>query len=70
MKKSKLPTSKSLFTLSDHKNLDTLYRKASHYIDQARQNIQRTVDTEIVKAYWSVGCDIVKEEQKGKKRAE
>jgi len=49
--------------------IDSLYKKASSYIDHARQNIQRTVDTEIVKAYWMIGHDIVEEEQLGKDRA-
>ena len=50
--------------------IDSLYKKASRYIDHARQNIQRTVDIEIVKAYWMIGRDIVEEEQLGKDRAD
>ena len=49
--------------------LDSLYHKASCYIEHARQNIQRTVDSEIVKAYWLIGRDIIEEEQAGKERA-
>jgi predicted nuclease of restriction endonuclease-like (RecB) superfamily len=47
-----------------------LYQKASAYIDQARKTIHQTIDTEMVKAYWRIGRDIVEEEQLGKKRAE
>jgi len=50
--------------------IESLYKKTSSYIDHAKQNIQRTVDTEIVKAYWLVGRDIVEEEQAGKERAD
>lgn len=50
-------------------NINSLYRKASSYIDHARQNIQSTVNVEIVKAYWCIGRDIVAEEQLGKERA-
>ncbi|MEN9654801.1 MAG: hypothetical protein RL235_913 [Chlamydiota bacterium] len=57
-------------TLVDATNIDILYQKASGYIDQARQTIYRTIDTEMVKAYWCIGRDIVEEEQLGKKRAE
>lgn len=50
--------------------IDALYKKASDYIDNAKQNIQRSVDSEIVKAYWLIGRDIVEEEQLGEKRAD
>lgn len=35
----------------------------------ARQNIARTVDTEIVKSHWIIGREIVEEELQGRKRA-
>ena len=71
MKKKRLPKKKdSALTSVDAKNIDALYQKASAYIDQARQTIYRTIDTEMVKAYWCIGRDIVEEEQQGKKRAE
>ena len=57
-------------TPSDIKNVDALYKKAATHIDQARQAIYRTVDTQMVKAYWLIGRDIVEEEQRGQKRAE
>lgn len=56
--------------LLDLNHIDSLYKKAVFYIDQARSNIQRTVDTEMVKAYWFIGKEIVEEEQKGQARAE
>ena len=56
--------------LGDPKRIDSLYVRVSSHIDQARQSIQKTIDTEMVRAYWLIGRDILKEEQKGKKRAE
>ena len=71
MKKQRLPKKKiSALTSVDERNIDVLYQKASVYIDLARQTIHRTIDTEMVKAYWCIGRDIVEEEQQGKKRAE
>lgn len=47
-----------------------LYSRISEIIQNARKNIGRTVDSEMVKAYWLIGKEIIEEEQKGKKRAE
>lgn len=60
----------NLPTAVDNKRIKALYEKITSYIDNARGSIQKTVDTEMVKAYWLMGRDIVEEEQKGKKRAE
>lgn len=71
MKKKHLPEKKiSALTGVSAKNVDTLYQKVSAYIDQARQAIHQAIDTEMVKAYWFIGRDMVEEEQEGKKRAE
>lgn len=71
MKKKYLPRKKSsALTSVEKKNIDILYQKASSYIEQARLTIHRTIDTEMVKAYWCIGRDIVEEEQQGKKKAE
>ena len=53
----------------DLPTLDHLYQKVSTHIENARKNVQRSIDTEMVKAYWFIGRDIVEEEQKGAKRA-
>ncbi len=50
--------------------VDSLYFRISEHIDSARQSVQRTVDTEMLKAYWKIGRDIVEAEQKGNSRAE
>lgn len=50
--------------------IDTLFKKVVGHIAHARQSIQRTVDTEMVKAYWLIGKEIIEEEQFGKERAD
>jgi predicted nuclease of restriction endonuclease-like (RecB) superfamily len=67
-KKANVP--KKLAVHVDDKRIDALCKKVTKYIDIARYNVQRTVDSEMVKAYWLIGRDIVEEEQKGRKRAE
>lgn len=47
----------------------TAYDRIRTIIEQARNNIARIVNTEMVLAYWHIGKEIVEEEQKGKKRA-
>ncbi len=54
----------------DDSQIESLYKQVIHYIDNARCHVQRTVDSEMVKAYWLIGKDIVEEEQKGHERAE
>jgi len=48
----------------------TAYDRIRTIIEQARNNMVRVVNTEMVLAYWHIGREIVEEEQKGKKRAE
>ncbi len=60
----------SLKSLENQKNIDLLYQKVTTYIDQARQSVQRVIDSAMVRAYWHIGKDIVEEEQKGQKRSE
>lgn len=55
---------------SDKKKFDSLFSKVSNHIDHARETVLRTVDSEMVRAYWLIGYEIVKEEQKGKEKAE
>lgn len=61
---------KTKIASTNTKRIDSLYARISSYIEDARHNVQRTIDTEIVKAYWLIGQEIVEEEQHGKKRAE
>jgi hypothetical protein len=50
--------------------VEELYTKVVFRIDAARSVVQRTVNTEMVTAYWLIGRDIVEVEQKGQERAE
>jgi len=66
----KIPTqTPSSSELLSHTHIDSLYVRVSEHIDTARQNVQRTVDTEMLKAYWKIGRDIVEAEQQGNIRA-
>ena len=47
-----------------------VYKRIRDIIEQARDNVARVVNTEMVLAYWHIGREIVEEEQKGKSRAE
>ena len=60
----------SASTMVDTNRIDSLCHRVSGHIDQARQRVQRTIDTEMVKAYWLIGQEIVREEQYGKERSE
>jgi len=46
------------------------YERVRKIIEDARGNIVRAINTEMVIAYWQIGKEIVQEEQKGKVRAE
>lgn len=50
-------------------HITDLYNKISHHINNARQGIQRSVNVEMVRAYWLSGRDIIEKEQNGKFRA-
>ncbi len=47
-----------------------LYDRVVIILEQARANVVRTVNSQMVIAYWLIGREIVQEEQKGKNRAE
>ncbi len=47
-----------------------LYNRIRRIIESARGNVMRSVNFEMVQAYWLIGREIVIEEQKGKTRAE
>lgn len=61
---STVPTS-----LTGHHRIEKLYQKVATRIHTARNNVIRSIDTEMVRAYWLAGRDIVEEEQQGKERA-
>ncbi|MGM9868461.1 MAG: DUF1016 N-terminal domain-containing protein [Sodaliphilus sp.] len=47
-----------------------LFSQIKQVLDEARQQVARSVNSTIVKAYWQVGKYIVEYEQQGKGRAE
>lgn len=65
--------SKNLIAYNDDDSIDTiaekLFNKISRLIDDARQNIHRSVDSEMVRTYWLIGHDIVEVDQRGEIKA-
>lgn len=66
----KLSTKSNSLIPAETKRINNLYLRVSSYIDYARNHIQKTIDVEMVKAYWRIGKEIVEEEQHGQERAE
>ena len=68
MEKELLPLKNRQTTTQD--GIEQLYQLISIHVDTARQNVQRSVNTEIINTYWFIGRSIVEEEQRGENRAE
>ncbi|HLF15618.1 MAG TPA: PDDEXK nuclease domain-containing protein [Bacteroidota bacterium] len=49
--------------------IESLYSRIKSIIEEARTNVLRTVNTEMVRAYWLIGRELVEVQQKGKGRA-
>ncbi len=49
---------------------NNIYKRILTIIDDSRSNVVRTVNHQMVKAYWYIGREIVEEQQNGKERAE
>jgi hypothetical protein len=47
-----------------------VYNRIRRIIENARGNIARAINTEMVAAYWLIGKEIVEEEQRGRSRAD
>jgi len=60
----------SALSIVDTNRIDSLCTRVRKHIDQARHHAQHTIDTEMVKAYWLIGQEIVEEEQFGRERSE
>jgi predicted nuclease of restriction endonuclease-like (RecB) superfamily len=73
MKKENLMASSKLAKTDANLELesltDKLFQNISSYVVEARKNINRSIDTEMVKAYWLTGRDIVEVNQQGDIRA-
>ena len=46
-----------------------LFERVREILDAARSNVARSVNTEMVRAYWQIGQAIVEDEQQGEERA-
>lgn len=55
--------------MNDFPTTDTLYHHISELVQQARQQIQRSVNTAMVHTYWHIGRLIIEHEQQGDSRA-
>lgn len=51
-------------------DIETLFKKASQHIEEAKYRVQHSINAEMVRAYWLIGRDIVEAEQQGEKRAD
>ncbi len=51
------------------RNTGRLLKKIQKILDETRNKVYRTANTEMLRAYWNIGKEIVEEEQKGKDRA-
>ena len=69
MKDELIPTNKDISYI-DPQRIDSLYHRVSGHIETARERIQRTIDVDMIKAYWLIGQEIIEEEQFGKERSE
>lgn len=49
--------------------IQSLYSRVTQHINSARQNIQRSINIEMVQTYFLIGKEIVEEEQQGENRA-
>ena len=45
--------------------INRLYKRVCEILEASRQRVARTVNTEMVQAYWLIGQAIVEQEQKG-----
>lgn len=64
-------TQNKLMTQSaDLTETSRLFERVREILDSAKSNVARSVNTEMVKAYWLIGQAIVEDEQQGKERAD
>ena len=50
-------------------NTGRLLERIQEILEVARNKVYRTTNTEMLRAYWTIGREIVEKEQKGKNRA-
>jgi predicted nuclease of restriction endonuclease-like (RecB) superfamily len=64
------PVDSKRINLINEDHIESLYLRVAKRIDHAYQSVQRIVNTEMLKAYWKIGQDIVEAEQQGATRAQ
>jgi DUF1016 N-terminal domain len=47
----------------------TVFQRVQSILEQARAQVARSINTEMVRAYWLIGREIIEEEQRGRSRA-
>ena len=52
------------------RDFESIYSEVRHVIENARDDIYKSINFNMVLAYWNIGKIIVEEEQKGSNRAE
>ena len=55
--------------MTQPKKLNPFHTRILQILSEARSNVVRSVNSEMVRAYWLIGQEIVEEEQRGKSRA-
>jgi predicted nuclease of restriction endonuclease-like (RecB) superfamily len=55
--------------MNDSTYSDSLFQQISQLVQQARQQLQRSVNTAMVQTYWQIGRLIIEHEQQGESRA-
>jgi predicted nuclease of restriction endonuclease-like (RecB) superfamily len=63
------PTTKNIKHI-DPQRINSLYQRVAGHVDSARQHIHRSIDVNMLKAYWLIGKEIIEEEQYGEERSE
>lgn len=63
------PTTKNIKHI-DPQRINSLYQRVSGHVDSARSHITRSIDVNMLKAYWLIGKEIIEEEQYGEERSE
>jgi len=56
--------------LTENNHYNNLIEKIGNVYNSAKQNVANAVNIEMLNAYWNIGKDIIKFEQKGKQKAE
>lgn len=59
---------KSKIDLIDSKEVDVLYNDIKKLIEESRNRVYKTINTEMIKLYWNIGKMII-EKQSGNKKA-